>query len=197
MRLIPVLMLCLLFGCAGPPHNTVSTTGGDAEGARLDHAPQPERIKALTAEIRGLSSAVSRAEAAHCAELAVKYSELLRDHYHITKPIEMNNIMVNVGIKKRGLCYQLADDMQAELKEQHYKTLNFQRATAWWDDLWSEHNCVIVTAPGQGWKEGLVLDPWRNAGTLRWARVKLDHYPWVLRNPPPTTQPAQPFVSIR
>jgi len=77
-----------------------------------------------------------------------------------------------------------------EFQARHYQTLNFQRATADWDNLWSEHNCVVVTAPGQGFKDGLVLDAWRNAGTLRWARVKLDHYPWVPRDETPTTMPA-------
>ena len=197
----PILLSTLLVlftlagGCAPMPHNSVSTFGGEEEGARLDHASQPERIRALAAEIQGLSRNVSPSDAAHCAAHAIQYSELLRDTYHITKPIERNNIMVNLGLKPRGLCYQLADDMLAELNDQHYQTLRFQRATANWDDIWSEHNCVVVTAPGQPFKEGLVLDPWRNAGTLRWARVKLDHYPWIPRHPEreksPTTRPSK------
>jgi hypothetical protein len=185
-----ILIFLLAAGCARMPHNSVSTVGGDAEGARLDKAPDPERIHALTAEIRGLSPLVNFREAADCARRSVQYSELLRDTYGIKKPIEVNNILVNLHLKERGLCFQLADDLQAELKSQHYTTLRFQRATANWDDLWSEHNCVVVTAPGQPFKQGLVLDPWRNAGTLRWARVYLDHYPWIPRNP--TTQPAAP-----
>lgn len=184
-----VLAALLAGGCARMPHNSVSTIGGEEEGARLDHASQPERIEALTGEIQGLSRNVSPSDAAHCAALAIQYSEFLRDTYHITKPIEENNIMVNLGLKPRGLCFQLADDMIAELKDQHYKTLHFQRATANWDNIWSEHNCVVVTAPGQPFHEGLVLDPWRNAGTLRWARVKLDHYPWVPRHPEQETTP--------
>jgi hypothetical protein len=187
MRLFSLCALLLCFtGCARMPHNSVATIGGDAEGARLDHAPDPERIRALAAEIQGLSPKISPSDAAHCADHAIKYAELLRDTYGLTRPVAVNNVMVNLGLKPRGLCYQLADDLEAELKDQRYQTLRFQRATANWDDLWSEHNCVVVTAPGQPFEEGLVLDPWRNAGTLRWARVKLDHYPWVPRYPKPS-----------
>jgi len=176
------------------PTNSVSTLGGEAEGARLDKAPQPERIEALTEEIRGLSPDVSPGEAADCAAHAIQYSEYLRDTYDITKPVEINNMWINLGFKKRGLCFQLADDLQAELRAQGYRTLYFERATAHWGDINREHNCVVVTGPGQPFEEGLVLDAWRNAGILRWSRVKLDHYPWIARQPRPTTQPTAAAV---
>jgi hypothetical protein len=177
------VLLALVSGCSGTPHNTVSTLGGHEEGARLDRAPEAERVRALTNEIRMLSARVSPAEAADCAARSIRYSELMRDTYGVKEPIELNNIMINVGLKKRGLCYQMADDLQAELKAQKYRTLSFQRATAHWHDVIDEHNCVVVTGVGQAFEKGLVLDPWRNAGVLRWARVARDHYPWVARNP--------------
>lgn len=176
----PVLLLLLLAsGCTPTPHNTVSTFGGHVEGRRLDEAPDAERIKALAKEIRALSPAVRPHEADHCATVAIKYSRLLIEAYDITEPIELNNIMVNMGLKKRGLCYELAADLCAELKDQRYSSLTFTRGIAWRDRLFDEHNTVIVTAPGQRFEDGLVLDPWRNAGKLRWARVKNDHYPWI------------------
>ncbi len=42
-----------------------------------------------------------------------------------------------------------------------------------------EHNCVVVTARGQPFAQGIVLDGWRNSGRLFWSPVVLDHhYPW-------------------
>jgi hypothetical protein len=41
-----------------------------------------------------------------------------------------------------------------------------------------EHNGIVVTAKGQRFEEGIVLDPWRHCGVLAWARVSQDHYPW-------------------
>ena len=90
-----------------------------AELRRLARQEPDRRAAMRLLAIAHALDGFSRAEAAHCADLAVKYSELLRDNYHITKPIEMNNIAVNLGLKKRGLCYQLADDMQAEFLDQH------------------------------------------------------------------------------
>ena len=37
---------------------------------------------------------------------------------------------------------------------------------AWKGDIWNEHNCVVVTAVGQAFEDGIVLDAWRNAGNL-------------------------------
>jgi hypothetical protein len=43
-----------------------------------------------------------------------------------------------------------------------------------------EHYAVVITAPGQSLKSGIVLDPWRNSGELFWAPVHGDgQYAWV------------------
>jgi hypothetical protein len=41
-----------------------------------------------------------------------------------------------------------------------------------------EHNSVVITAKGQAFEKGLVLDPWRNSGDLYWTLVGEDNYPW-------------------
>jgi hypothetical protein len=41
-----------------------------------------------------------------------------------------------------------------------------------------EHNSVVITANGQPFEAGLLLDPWRNSGDLYWAIVTTDSYPW-------------------
>jgi hypothetical protein len=46
-----------------------------------------------------------------------------------------------------------------------------------------EHNCVVITAEGQDFFRGIVLDPWRNSGNLYWARVTADSYPWKVLPP--------------
>lgn len=176
------LAACLLGGCkALDPPPTIATVGGREAGRRLDRAPEGERIAALTGEIRGLSAAVDPDEAARCAERAIRYTALLAEAHGLTGSAEFNSLMVNLGIKQRGQCFQLADDLNAELQEQHYRTLVRTRAICYWGEPFKEHNCVVLTAPGQPFEDGLVLDAWRNPGVLRWARVKLDVYPWVPR----------------
>lgn len=181
-RVVALLAAVLLLvpGCINHvPHTTVMSVGGKAAGARIDAAPMPQRIAALTGEIRRLSPTIDPAEAASCADGAVRYAKLLAVTYDIHQPVELHNVLVNLGIKKRGLCYQLADDLDDELLSRHYRTLEFRRGVAWEGDLWNEHNCVVVTAVGQPFDRGIVLDAWRLAPVLRWAPVKRDYYPWV------------------
>jgi hypothetical protein len=42
-----------------------------------------------------------------------------------------------------------------------------------------EHNGIVVTAKGQSFEDGIVLDPWRKGGRLAWAKVAEDRYPWL------------------
>ena len=41
-----------------------------------------------------------------------------------------------------------------------------------------EHSCVVLTAPGQNFTNGIALDAWRNCGRLHWAVVTQDSFPW-------------------
>jgi hypothetical protein len=180
--IVVALLASLLSGCGAiNPPPTIATVGGRGEGRRIDRAPQPQRIDALSAEIAALSPAISPQEAQRCADRAVRYTALLAEYHGLTRSAEWNSLMVNLGLKRRGQCFQLADDLNAELAEQRYLTLVFTRAIVHWDQPFLEHNCIVVTAPGQAFEDGLVLDPWRNPGVLRWARVKLDQYPWQPR----------------
>ncbi len=180
-------------GCGAiNPTPTIATVGGREAGKRIDRAPQQQRIEALAVEISAISPEISPEEAGRCASRAIRYTALLASAHGLTHVAEFNCFMVNIGVKRRGQCFQLAEDLKAELVEQDYQTLVFTRGVAYWGDLLREHNCIVVTAPGQPFDEGLVLDPWRNPGVLRWARVKLDDYPWIQRIvPKPTSAPAQ------
>jgi hypothetical protein len=164
-------------GCIPVKHTSVSSVGGEQEGARLDRASREERIAALTAEINKLGN-VSPQEATEVATTAIDYSHKLAEWCEMREPMELHNVMVNVGLRDRGLCYELAEYMQAELKTLNLVSLDVQRCVAWRGNTWNEHNAIVITARGRPFDTGLVLDAWRNAGVLRWSPVKQDHYPW-------------------
>jgi hypothetical protein len=189
------LLACLLSGCAARS-STIATIGGAEAGREIDRSPESVRIEALTKEIRAMSPKIDPDEAARCAARAIRYTALLAETHTLTSNGEFNSLMVNLGIKRRGQCFQLADDLNAELQEQNYKTLVRTRAICYWDHPTKEHNTIVLTAPGQPFEEGLVLDPWRNPGVLRWSRVKLDVYPWIPRvvgkQPSPTPSRSGP-----
>ncbi|MGH7936394.1 MAG: hypothetical protein ACREF8_05245, partial [Chthoniobacterales bacterium] len=45
-------------------------------------------------------------------------------------------------------------------------------------DTVMEHNCIVVTAPGQPFASGYIIDGWRYAGRLFWWRAANDNYDW-------------------
>ena len=165
-------------GCVRVSHSSVSSVGGEARGAQLDAAADDERVAALAEEVRALGPDVSPDEAALVARVAVHYAQDLADYFDMVRPVELHNVLVNLRLRSGGLCFQMSECMLAELRELPLRTLELRRGIAWKDDLWNEHNCVVVVAAGAPFESGVVLDAWRNAGRLRWAPVRMDHYPW-------------------
>jgi hypothetical protein len=185
-RFILAIAFLALTGCTRVPHYTISTRGGEAEGKKLDAATDPDRVNALATEIELLSPGnVDPNEANEVARVGVYYSEQLADYFGMIKWVEMHNVLVNLGLRKGGLCYQYAENLLAELRTRNLQTLELHRGIAWHGKLFDEHNCVVVTAKGQPFESGIVLDAWRNAGHLRWAPVSKDYYPWVPKPDPP------------
>jgi hypothetical protein len=132
----------------------------------------------LSKALCALSPAVEPAEATKAAETACTYAGELREKYRIFGPPRCHNLLVHLGLRKRGLCYEWADDIAARLKTLNLTTLIVDRAIAR-ADTWREHNALVLTAPGVSFEQGLVLDAWRHSGRLYWGIVENDSYPWV------------------
>jgi hypothetical protein len=137
------------------------------------------RARTLGENIAALGPKVRRDEARQLAECAYATTAKLRRDYGVLGPALFHNFLVHVGIRKRGLCFQWAEDLLAQLDALKATTLELHWAEARARTL-RENNCIVVTAKGQPFREGIVLDPWRQAGHLFWAPVPADHfYPWV------------------
>jgi hypothetical protein len=132
----------------------------------------------LANRLRELSPAVDHAEANTAAETACSYSRQLRKDYKVIPPAHFQNMLVNMGVRQRGLCFQWADDLAAKLESLHLRSLDLHRGVARLDTR-HEHSSVVLTAPRQPFDTGIVLDAWRHSGHLVWAGVKEDKYPWV------------------
>ncbi len=170
-----LLTVCLLLaaGCASPPPTNTS-------------APK------LAQRLRALSPSVAPAEATLAAETAHAYSLELADEYRVVRPAILHNMLVNVGLRQRGLCFQWADDLSAKLQSLHLQTLQLHRAVARLDTR-REHNAVVLTACGQPFDQGIVLDAWRHSGRLYWGDLAQDKYPW--REFDLKSQPGRPSLA--
>lgn len=139
--------------------------------------PAQVSATALAERLRDLGPKVAPAEAELAAVTAQTYSLDLARQYRVVRPAIFHNVLVNLGVRKRGLCFQWADDLTAKLQSLNLRTLQLHRGVARLDTR-REHSSVVLTAPGQEFSEGVVLDAWRHSGRLFWGDVKQDHYPW-------------------
>jgi hypothetical protein len=134
--------------------------------------------QALMNQIAALSPNVRPEEAARVAECVYNRASQLRREYGVIWPPLFNNVLINTGIRKRGLCFQWAEDLLVTLDalKQTSLELHWGEADA---GTWQESNCVVVTAKAQPFSTGIILDCWRHSGHLYWTAVGADKVTWV------------------
>jgi len=181
-----VLSALLLSSCSSPITYDVNFDGVsyDAENRRtivaaIDSTDQ-FKIKELTSAIMGLGPNIDKTEATFVAREAVLYPKHLANEYRLIGPPNSHNVLVNTGKRKRGLCYEWAQDMTKHIAEgRTFKTLSLKRAVAN-KGRSVEHNVLTVAAKGKGIKDAYILDAWRNSSELYWVMTSEDpNYDWV------------------
>ncbi|HEY6167124.1 MAG TPA: hypothetical protein VI454_03730 [Verrucomicrobiae bacterium] len=142
--------------------------------------PGERGVRAITLreQLLQLGPDVDRNEASRLADSAVEQAAELAHDYHPAQPAWFNNILVNFGLRDRGLCFHWTNDLFKRLHRLELRSLELHLAVSRRGES-AEHNAVVVTARGQPFHEGVVLDAWRNGGRLWWSRVADDpKHPW-------------------
>lgn len=167
LTLVLALVLALA-GCAGPR---------DAAPATRDE------VDALAAAIAALDPAIDPAEAARAARVAYDRAAELKIRYQITDPPIIHNTKVNLGLRPRGLCWHWAEDMEARLRAEGFRTLQVMRAIAPPRTPFNiDHSTALIGPVGGTIRQAIVLDPWRQGGRLFWAPTLEDRrYDWQPR----------------
>ena len=150
--------------------------GGPVDADRRD-------IDQLAMSIMALGPDVDPDEARRAAEIAYTHTRELAIAYEITDPPLIHNSKVNMGLRPRGLCWHWAEDMETRLDAEGFETLDMHRAIANADNpILIDHSTAIVSARGDTFKDGIILDPWRFGGKLFWSRLVDDaRYEWHSR----------------
>jgi hypothetical protein len=171
-----IFLLLFFFSSCATSHLGVN----EAIKGNFKDLPQEtlKRIDSLQHDLTALDSTTDPSEARKLAETGIVYSLYLADEYRLVKEPHLHNILVNIGLKDRGLCFQWAEDLMKQFKALDLKTFSFHEAVAYKGKKFHEHNTVVVTAKGKDFFDGIVLDPWRDSGDLYWISVKTDKYPW-------------------
>lgn len=136
------------------------------------------RTAALRDQLIQLENSVNADEAGLLAKTAMDESAALAREYRPVQPAWFNNVLVNAGCRKRGLCYHWSNDLFPTLHKLALKSLDLHLAVTRMDTR-HEHNCIIVTARNQSLEKGIVLDAWRRGGRLWFAPAAQDKYFWV------------------
>ena len=150
---------------------------------QYESSVEQSRVERLTRDITRLSPFVDPAEASEVANIAINYSYQLAEEYEITRSPIMHNLLIQMGVKERGLCIHWTEDLKKRLQAENFRSLEFHWAIGnYHKPLRLEHSSVVVTANGGSIEGGLLLDPWRYGGRLYWNQTSLDEdYDWFPR----------------
>lgn len=131
------------------------------------------KAEKLTDELAALSPRVNRAEAKLLADCAFATVTKLRREYRMFGTPIFNNFLIYHGLRKRGYCYQWSEDLLVALDALQLKSLELR----WGEhdpNTWRENNCIVVTARGQPFNRGIMLECWRHLGHLYFGPVASD-----------------------
>ncbi len=136
--------------------------------------------KTLYRMIIGLNQSIDKKEAKDLAKKSILYAIRLAKEYKVVSPPLWHNTLVNMGLKKRGLCYQWAEDMLLFLLKQKYQTIQFYAIGTKIGEYF-EHNALALSAKGVFFNKSIVLDAWRESGNLYFNYIDKDKYIWKNR----------------
>lgn len=161
--------------------NFTACTHVTNENLLANHKTPNELVALLANDITALSDSIDPQEAYALANSAINTTYNLTARYGMSGPPEYHNVMVNLGLRDRGLCWHWTTDLLSAFFKLNLETIDFIWAEAHAGSDFSEHNvAVIVPKANMQLKNGLVYDPWRASGKPFWIRVKDDtKYPWV------------------
>ena len=140
-------------------------------------AKEVPKAEELANQLAALSRRVDPNEAKLLADCAYATVARLRPEYNMFGTPIFNNFLVYHGWRKRGYCWQWTEDLLLALDKLKLKTLELHWADAY-RDTWQENNCLVVTAKGQAFEHGMILECWRHFGHLRWNLVPSDQDPY-------------------
>jgi hypothetical protein len=175
---ILLLLIILFSGCTGTRQTVHLPCDFQTSENKNQTSAFWEKVESLQDDLAALNQGTNLIEARELAETAIGYSIFLTEEYQVVRPAVLHNVLIRIGLRNRGLCYHWTEDLICRLQKLNLKTFQLRWGVAHQGSDLREHNSVVITARGQAFDQGIVLDPWRNSGDLYWARVKTDRYPW-------------------
>jgi len=130
------------------------------------HLPNHAKYLNVAHQLQGLDSAIPQAEADRLSSDLFETTAQLVKRYKLTTPPLWHNFLVNIGIRRKGLCYDFSDALFLHLQKERYPHFAFHLAVANRGAYFKEHNVLLIIAKGKEAEQGLIVDAWRHSGRL-------------------------------
>ena len=128
---------------------------------------------ALIARISQLGPHIDPNEARRVSSISYTTGRELATEWQMGSSPVFHSFLIHMGARKYGYCFQFAEELLKRLNTLKLKTLqlHWAESDAGTD---TEHNVIVVTARGQPFSQGIMLDNWRHAGHLLWGPLDGD-----------------------
>lgn len=165
-RLFKLLFISFLFaGCVVTPPAVPKT-----------------RVTQLSQSLQSLDKRIFSKEASILSEDIFHKTAILTKEFQLTSPPWFHNLLVNTGLREKGLCYHWSDSLYLHLLEKKYSSFEFHLVGTNIGEYFFEHNALVIVAKGGSVKNGILIDPWRDSGKLYFSRIGDDKkYRWKHR----------------
>jgi hypothetical protein len=127
----------------------------------------------LIARLVGLSPNVDPEEARRVVSVTYTTGRELARKWKMGFSPTFHSFLINAGIRKAGYCHHFATELMLRLDALNLKTLEQH----WGESdagTQTEHNLIVITAKGQPFEQGIMLDNWRRSGRLLWGPLHGD-----------------------
>lgn len=120
-------------------------------------------------------------EADHIALEIITIMARYRKKWHMINSALFNNVLINIGVKKKGFCWHWVQTFVDALRPVHFKHFDTHWGVAY-EGRYRENNALVITRDGADFESGLAIDAWRSSGRPFWRLVQKDRFPWKKRN---------------
>ncbi|QQL46002.1 hypothetical protein [Sulfuriroseicoccus oceanibius] len=166
--LLPVWMVLFLASCQVMRH------------APMEEESYGRRVHELSRALMAMPSVDARAatEADQLARVAVSEGEAFAQKFGVVRPAWLNNCLVNIKLRERGLCWQYMYHLYWAIEREQPEYFTLRCAVRDQGRLFHEHHAVALSAKGESFANSLILDPWQDCGRLIWFRPSGERGEW-------------------
>ncbi|MDY0327873.1 MAG: hypothetical protein RBR07_06445 [Arcobacteraceae bacterium] len=176
------LMSFFIFAGCSVKYDSVALNANNTIEVTKTDPKTVQNIELLSQMIQNLSPQITKEEARDVANKSIYYAMYLANSYNLVAPPSFQNFLVNQNQRERGLCHHWVSDIVSYLKTEEYPTLGIYEVVANQGSYFHEHHAISITAKGRPFDEGILLDAWRNSGTMFFSYVTKDmDYKWKER----------------